>query len=111
MTLLCGDFFHLSADDCQTVKAVYDRAALVALPLPMRVSYARHLLDVLPKGCQILLISMESPHDLLSGPPFSVDQAEIERLFAPAQSLTLLHHEDGLRKGMLLIEKVFLIRV
>lgn len=109
MTLLCGDFFRLSATDCQTVKAVYDRAALVAFPPQMRADYVRHLLEILPKGCLMLLISME--YDTAGGPPFCVTQEEIGRLFAPTQSLELLHTEHSQFKGMTLAEKVYLIRV
>ncbi len=107
MTLLCGDFFKLSRDDCQDVRAVYDRAALVALPTAMRVDYARHLLEVLPKEGRILLVNME--FDSPDGPPFSVVQAEVERLFVAAQAVELLHTETSSRKGMTLVEKVFLI--
>jgi len=109
MTLLCGDFFHLSAEDCRELRAVYDRAALVALPSAMRADYARHLLEILPKGCQILLIGMEYASN--GGPPFSVEQAEVERLFSPAHDLELLHREESVFKGMPLVEKVYLIRV
>lgn len=107
MTLLCGDFFKLNQGDCQDVRGVYDRAALVALPSAMRMDYARHLLKILPKGCRILLVNMEfdSPH----GPPFSVVEAEIEQLFSEAQAVELLHTETSSRKGMVLVERVFLI--
>jgi thiopurine S-methyltransferase len=109
MTLLCGDFFKLSRDDCQDVRGVYDRAALVALPGAMRADYVRHLLQVLPKDCQILLIGMECA--TYGGPPFSVDQAEIEHLFSSADGLVLLHCEESVFKGMPLVEKVYRIVV
>lgn len=109
MTLLCGDFFHLSAEDCCEARAVYDRAALVALPPAMRANYVRHLLEILPKGCQILLIGMEYASS--GGPPFCVEQAEIERLFAPASDFALSHREESVFKGMPLVEKVYLIRI
>ena len=36
LALWCGDFFGLTADDVTDCVAVYDRAALIALPPPMR---------------------------------------------------------------------------
>src|SRR5574340_1608572 len=46
--ILCGDFFDLDRDDLAGVKAVYDRASLIALPPEMRERYARHLESILP---------------------------------------------------------------
>ena len=37
--ILCGNFFDLTPDDVEGVTAVYDRAALVALPHSMQESY------------------------------------------------------------------------
>ena len=54
--LLAGDFFALEAEDLAGVAAVYDRAALVALPPPMRQRYARRLLSLL--DAPLLLVSM-----------------------------------------------------
>ena len=34
--VLCGDFFSLTAADLLECRALYDRAALIALPAPMR---------------------------------------------------------------------------
>ncbi|WP_211252238.1 class I SAM-dependent methyltransferase, partial [Marinobacterium jannaschii] len=48
--ILCGDFFALSADQLAGVAAVYDRAALIALPAMMRQQYA----DVLCALCSVL---------------------------------------------------------
>ncbi len=53
--LWCGDFFALTASDVADCAALYDRAALIALPAPMRERYAAHLQQILParvyKGC------------------------------------------------------------
>lgn len=109
MTLLCGDFFHLSAADCEAVKAVYDRAALVALPPQMRRQYATHLQAVLPAGAQMLLVSLEYDQSLLKGPPFSVPESEIRTLFADCARMDVVAQQNLQRKGMAAQEKVFLI--
>jgi len=77
--LLCGDIFALSAEQLSGISFVYDRAALVALPTPMRRQYAELLKALLPAGAQILLIAMEFEGD--QGPPFAVREAEIRELF------------------------------
>lgn len=109
MTLLCGDFFHLSTADCEAVKAVYDRAALVALPPLMRKQYATHLQAILPSGTQMLLVSLEYDQSLLNGPPFSVAESEVRALFAGCSHLEVLSEQSLQRKGVTALEKVFLI--
>jgi thiopurine S-methyltransferase len=107
LRLFCGDFFDLSAEDVKGVKAVYDRAALVALPFEMRQRYIAHLRDILPFGVQILLITMEYDQSQMDGPPFSVPQAEVETLFKGVSQLKLLETVHSQRKGHALVEKVY----
>jgi len=78
--LFVGDVFGLSADMLGPVDAVYDRAALVALPAPMRASYAEHLTAVTQAAPQ-LLITFEYEQAQMKGPPFSVTGAEIRKLY------------------------------
>lgn len=110
MTLLCGDFFELSADDCQQVKAVYDRAAIVALPPQMRRDYVRHLQKILAKGTQFLMVTMEYDQTQLNGPPFSVPEAEVRELFAEFASVDRISEQAFSRKGVDAVEKVFVMR-
>ena len=86
--LLCGDFFSLNAEDLRDVSAVYDRAALIALPPEMRVQYVEYLTQILPRGVQILLITLEFEGE--GGPPFSVQGSEVERLFGEAFEIECL---------------------
>ncbi|KAF0811101.1 thiopurine S-methyltransferase [Alcanivorax sp. S71-1-4] len=80
-SLYCGDFFSLTADDIAHVQAVYDRAALIALPPLMRERYVAHLRRILPAGWRMLLVSLEYDQSKMDGPPFSVSADEVERLF------------------------------
>lgn len=73
ISILQGDFFNLNKEDFATVNAVYDRAALVALPPLMRRRYIDHLLNILPAPAQILLITLDYSRNEMSGPPFAVD--------------------------------------
>lgn len=110
MTLLCGDFFHLSAVDCQAVKAVYDRAAIVALPSEMRAKYVAHLRSILPKGTRYLMITMEYNQSLVLGPPFSVPESEMRQLFLGVDSIEKVHQASFVHKGVERTEKVFVIK-
>ncbi len=87
--LWCGDFFALSAEDVADCVAVYDRAALIALPPPMRRAYVEHLERILPSRCEGLLITLDYDQAQMSGPPFAVADAEVRQLYAGWQIDTL----------------------
>ena len=94
--LYVGDFFDLGAPHLAGVRAVYDRAALIALPAPLRRRYADHLAAILAPGTRMLLITMDYPQQQMAGPPFSVPDAEVHSLFDPAFSVSLLATRDTL---------------
>src|SRR5690606_24667278 len=66
-----GDIFALTRESLGSVDAVYDRAALVALPEAMRKQYTVHLRTLSGNAPQ-LLVTLEYEKDLISGPPFSI---------------------------------------
>lgn len=94
--ILCGDFFALGKDDLSNVKAVYDRAALVALPPETRELYVRHLLSILPPATQILLLTFDYPQPEMPGPPFAVSFREVEALYHGHTAIRLLAQRDVL---------------
>jgi thiopurine S-methyltransferase len=94
--ILCGDFFDLSKADLANVSAVYDRASLVALPPDMRESYARHLVEILPRGTKILLVTFDYPQAEMAGPPFAVSVKDVEALYGKYADVRLLALEDTL---------------
>ncbi|MHA3103160.1 thiopurine S-methyltransferase [Acinetobacter sp. ANC 3791] len=75
-----GDIFQLTKPLLGDVDAIYDRAALVALPENMRVEYAQHLKEITNNAPQ-LLISYEYDQDAFSGPPFSIPETKIKGLY------------------------------
>jgi len=97
--ILCGDFFDLKKTDLAGVGVVYDRASLVALPPEMRARYARHLVEILPQGTQILLITFDYPQHEMQGPPFAVSQSEVERLYGRHAEIHLLAHLNVLEQN------------
>lgn len=76
--IFAGDIFALGADLLGPVDAVYDRAALVALPEEMRRRYAAHLSAITSNAPQ-LLVTFEYDQNLMQGPPFSISEAEVMR--------------------------------
>ncbi|WP_449431736.1 thiopurine S-methyltransferase [Pseudomonas putida] len=81
----CGDFFALRAEDLADCVALYDRAALIALPAQMRTAYLQLLTRLLPAGCQGLLVTLEYDQALVEGPPFSVAEVEVRQGLADWQ--------------------------
>lgn len=94
--LLCGDFFDLTKEHLVNVRAVYDRASLVALPPEMRERYARHLVSILPPAAQILLVTFDYPQEEMPGPPFAVSASEVEALYREYAEVRLLAQKDAL---------------
>jgi thiopurine S-methyltransferase len=84
LTLFAGDYFQLTAADLGQIHAVFDRAALIALPPAMRARYARHMAGLLSPGAHILLVTMHYAEGALEGPPFSVEQGEVAALYRDA---------------------------
>ena len=109
---LVGNIFDVSAEVLGPVDAVYDRAALVALPATMRGDYASHLQAITGMAPQ-LLISFEYDQRLIDGPPFSIDGGEVARLYG---STCLLENIDtidvvgGLKGQAPAVERVWLLR-
>lgn len=93
LTVFCGDFFALTDADLTGVRAVYDRAALTALPENLRADYVAHLHAILPADCQILLLTVEDLDDDEAASDNMHQSEEIAALYALYFSLELLHAE------------------
>ena len=94
VALLCGDFFDLQPAHTRGIAAVYDRAALIALPADMRPAYAARLGALLASGTPMLLITLAYEQAQMDGPPFSVEAAEVEALFAADWRIESLQRDD-----------------
>jgi len=92
--ILQGDFFELNAATLGEVAGWYDRAALVALPDPMRGRYARLLGELLAAGARGLLVTHEYDQSRMAGPPFSVPAHEVHALFGGAFDVELLERHE-----------------
>lgn len=94
ISIFCGDFFDLTAEDIGPVRAAYDRAALIALPLAMRERYVAHLVNILEARARILLVTVDYPEEEIEGPPFAVPPAEVERLYGDYADVRLLSRRN-----------------
>lgn len=94
VALYCGDFFDLQRAHTGSIAAVYDRAALIALPEQMRPAYAKQLARLTPAGTPMLLITMEYDQAQMNGPPFAVESDEVETLFADDWRIESLQREN-----------------
>lgn len=109
--IFVGNIFHVSKKMLGPVDAIYDRAALVALPEEMRHRYTAHLTEITNTAPQLLL-SFEYDQNLMEGPPFSVSNAEVNQHYRDRYDLTLLASTNipGGLKGHPAKENVWLLR-
>ncbi len=109
--IFAGDLFDLTADMVGNIDAIYDRAALVALPEEMRFSYTPHLINLTNNATQ-LLISFEYDQSLVDGPPFSVSPTEVTHHYEQSYHIELIERVDvpgGLKGKYDLTESVWLL--
>lgn len=90
ITIFCGDFFKLNQALLGKIDVIYDRAALIALPIDTRKRYAQHLLELATPTTSMFLITMEYNQAEMPGPPFSVNEREINELYHPHFAISLL---------------------
>ena len=92
--LICGDAFALDQAALADCDAVFDRAALIALPPDLRKRYVHELHARLPHQCRGLLVSLEYPQHEKDGPPFSVVEDEVRALYSRDWDVTTLERRD-----------------
>lgn len=104
----CGDFMKLPPDRIGDIDLIYDKASIVALPEKMRIPYSIKLISLTTDKTKILMHLLNYDGSEMSGPPFSVDQTEIKRLFSKKfdihllqkSSLDILKFEKFLNRGL-----------
>jgi thiopurine S-methyltransferase len=91
--IINGDVFAVDATRLANCAAFYDRAATIALPVAQRERLTRSYAK-LPKGSRGLLIVLDYPSREMEGPPFSVDETEVRRLFESHWAIGQLERRD-----------------
>lgn len=107
INIFVGDIFALNAKTLGSVDAIYDRAALVALPDKMRKRYVEHLMEITAVASQ-LLISFEYEQSQLAGPPFAISSQKIFDYYDSDYHLKMLGRREvpGGLKGLVPAEEV-----
>ena len=110
--IFVGDFFTLTPQIIGNIDAIYDRAAIVALPEWMRTNYTEHMLSLTQNSPQ-LMTTVVYDQSLMNNSPFSVDQNEIERLYGDHYTISKLDEmyvEGGLKQVKDVVEYVWMLR-
>jgi thiopurine S-methyltransferase len=97
VTLLVSDLFACTKADVGAVNALYDRAAIVALPPELRARYVSHVRALLAPASQGIIVTFVYDQTKMDGPPFSVVETELRELYAGA-TLEHLATQDDLPK-------------
>lgn len=115
ITLLVGDVFEATPAQVGPVDALYDRAALIALPPELRPRYVEVLRRLVSVGSPALVITLEYDQARVAGPPFSVDEAELRAHYA-GSTVELVEERAATdvgklnKAGVLATERCFAIR-
>jgi thiopurine S-methyltransferase len=107
-----GDIFNLSSEHLGRIDAVFDRAALVALPQEMRTRYTQHVAEITKWAPLLLNVCSYDQHEM-QGPPFSISETEIHQHYASRYQIQLLESvaiEGGLKGGVPAQENAWLLR-
>ena len=108
--LFVGDFFELTIEQLGQIDAIYDRAALVALPEQMRSQYNQHLIHIGGHASQ-LLISFEYDQSIMAGPPFSISTQQLQDYYSSEYDIQPLDSQTELLKGTVNAqEKIWLLK-
>ncbi|MFT4519249.1 MAG: thiopurine S-methyltransferase [Halioglobus sp.] len=105
------DIFELSAAMLGDIDAVYDRAAIIALPPEMRERYAPQLIQLTGSAPQ-LIVTLVYDQTQISGPPFCVADDQIKALYSDSYELDLLASAEvpgGLKGKCAALENVWLL--
>lgn len=97
ISIFAGDYFATSPALLGACDALYDRAALVALPPELRPRYAQHTRSLLAEHPPVIMVTFEYDQALLAGPPFSVTEAAVREIYAPHAMRMLAERPDTRR--------------
>lgn len=110
-----ADIFALTPQFISSVDAIYDRAALIALPVQLRQKYVSTCLQWLKAGGKVLLQTFELALDDGLGPPYSISKQEVFDLYGRATIIdcikTSTRHVSRQEKQVKVEEALWLIGI
>lgn len=92
--LWVADIFALTAEDIGSVNAIYDKAALIALPADIRVKYSAQMCHLSANAPQFI-ITLTYDQSKKEGPPFSVSSEQIQQYYGNSYQITELASESA----------------
>jgi thiopurine S-methyltransferase len=110
--IFVGNIFDVSGSILGSVDAIYDRAALIALPEETRKQYTAHLMEITDKAPQ-LLVTCEYDQSLMEGPPFSISKEEVNQHYSDTYRVSLIsstHVVAGLKGRYDVQESIWLLQ-
>ncbi|WP_201510221.1 thiopurine S-methyltransferase [Psychrobacter alimentarius] len=109
--LWVADIFDLTAEDIGKIDAVYDKAALIALPVDMRFDYSEQIRKMSGNGPQFL-ITLDYDQNKKNGPPFSVSSEQVQQYYSSHYHIAELASEPasiGSMPELTVTEQVWLL--
>jgi thiopurine S-methyltransferase len=94
ISILCGDYFAMSAADLGRIDTIYDRAALTALPAAIRADYVAQLRRLVPLNASVFLLTVEDSDASIPAQAPGIDQ-ELAMLYRSDFDIELTHAESG----------------
>jgi thiopurine S-methyltransferase len=112
ITLWVADIFALTSTDIGTIDAIYDKAALIALPADMRPDYSEQIRKVSDNAPQ-LLITLNYDQSKKDGPPFSINSEQLQQYYGSHYQLCELSSEPasiGSAPNLKVTEHIWLLK-
>jgi thiopurine S-methyltransferase len=92
--LWCGDYFAMLPQATRRITAVYDRAALVAMPRRLQARYAAKPAELTPGDVPVLLVALDFDPSQLEGPPFAIPASQVRSIFKTWFSVDCLEDRE-----------------
>lgn len=112
ITLWVADIFALTTEDIGSVNAVYDKAALIALPADMRVQYSAQMYQLSANAPQFI-ITLTYDQSKKAGPPFSISSEQIQQYYGDNYHISELTSEPtsiGSAPELMVREHVWILK-
>lgn len=112
ITLWAADIFALTSTDLGTIDAIYDKAALIALPADMRPDYSEQIRKVSDNAPQ-LLITLNYDQSKKDGPPFSINSQQLQQYYGSHYQICKLASEPssiGSAPNLKVTEHIWLLK-
>lgn len=105
ITLWAANIFALTAKDIGSIDAIYDKAALIALPADMRMKYSEEVRKLSSDTSKVdganneitpqLLLTLNYDQCKKNGPPFSINSEQLQQYYGSHYQLCELASEPA----------------